>query len=214
MIYQAITSGTYNTAVTLLKASGVAAVLLAMNQEPFGYALTSMANNNLNVPIFTSYVNANKTVVDHLRYNAERPIYFNAWLDLSTSDGFNEYLAFVACMTANGQAAYAGNSFAIAGYIAAKTFIAGLERVAAADVELTWANYIAAMEDGEIDIPMGGLVDFSDGHRWGIASMSMLKYGFTLGDDATTTDVVETTFANEVFAKVREIETIAVIEAK
>ncbi|MFH0993385.1 MAG: ABC transporter substrate-binding protein, partial [bacterium] len=69
-IYQAITAGTYNAAVTVLKTSGVAAVLLAMNQEPFGYALTSMSNLSLNVPIFTSYVNADVTYVDHLRYNA------------------------------------------------------------------------------------------------------------------------------------------------
>lgn len=213
-IYQAITAGTYNAAVTVLKTSGVAAVLLAMNQEPFGYALTSMSNLSLNVPIFTSYVNADVTYVDHLRYNAARPIYTNAWLDLTTLEGYAGYTDFVATMVANGQAAYAANSFAIAGYIAATIFIEGLQRVADADLELTWANYIACMEDGEIDVPMGGVVDFSNGHRWGIAAMSLLKYSFTLGDNPATVDVTETDFLVEAFTKVREIETIAEVEAK
>ncbi|MFH0993257.1 MAG: hypothetical protein V1761_02785, partial [bacterium] len=148
------------------------------------------------------------------RYNAARPIYTNAWLDLTTLEGYAGYTEFVATMVANGQAAYAANSFAIAGYIAATVFIEGLQRVADAELELTWANYIACMEDGEIDIPMGGVVDFSDGHRWGIAAMSLLKYSFTLGDNPATVDVTETDFLVEAFTKVREIETIADVEAK
>ncbi|MFA5007157.1 MAG: ABC transporter substrate-binding protein [Candidatus Izemoplasmatales bacterium] len=214
MVYQAITAGTYNTAVTILRASGCAAVILAMNQEPFGYALTSMANLAYNVPIFTSYVNADVTAVDHLRYNVARPIYTNAWLDTSTEAGLAGYMAFAGAMTANGQAQYALNAYAMAGYIAATVFVEGLQRVADAEVELTWENYIAAMEDSEIAIPMGGVVDFSGGHRWGIAAMSLLKYGFSYGDNPATTDVVETDFLREAFAKVREIETIATIEAK
>jgi len=214
MVYQAITAGTYNTAVTILRASGCVAVILAMNQEPFGYALTSMANLAYNVPIFTSYVNADVTAVDHLRYNVARPIYTNAWLDITTPEGYAGYLEFATAITANGQGAYAANAYAMAGYIAAKVFVAGLERVAAAELELTWANYIACMEDGEISIPMGGVVDFSGGHRWGIASMSLLQYGYTIGDNPATADVTETDFLREAFTKVREIETIETIEGK
>lgn len=217
-LYQAITAGTYNTAVTILKASGVSAVILAMNQEPFSYALTSMSNLSLNVPIFTSYVNADVTAVDHLRYNAARPIYTNAWVDISDPQGVAglsaEYWEFYTLMNASGNSAYAANAYAMAGYIAAHVFIEGLERVAAADVPLTWANYIACMEDGEIDFPLGGVVDFSDGHRWGVAAMSLLQYGFTLGDNPATTDVVETTWAIEAFTKVREIETIQDLEGR
>jgi len=219
-VYQAITSGTYNTAFTLLRASGVSAVILAMNQEPFGYALTSMANLAFNVPIFTSYVNADITAVDHLRYNAARPIFTNAWVDISDPAGtlgFSaEYWAFATTMTNAGFAIYAANAYAMAGYIAANVFIEGLERVEAAELDLTWENYIACMEDGEIDIPLGGVVDFSDGHRWGIAAMSLLKYGYivTEGDNPATLDVVETSYVTESFAKVREIETIQDLEDK
>jgi hypothetical protein len=117
-------------------------------------------------------------------------------------------------MVANGQGAWALDAYAMAGYIAAKVFVAGLIRVAEADVELTWANFIAQMENGPIEIPMGGIVDFSNGHRWGIASMSLLKYGLTYGDNPATTEVTETDWPLESFAKVREIEDVSVIEGK
>jgi len=69
------------------------------------------------------------------------------------------------------------------------------------------------MENGPIDIPMGGTVDFSNGQRWGIASMSLLQYQITLGDDPSTTDVTETDFPIESFVVVEPIQTIAEIES-
>ena len=212
-IYQAVTAGSVNTAVTIFKAQCVSAVLLAMNQEPFGYALTSMSNLSLNVPVFTSYVNADVTVVDHLRYSENRPIYTNAWVDIYSEKGQADLGAYVTCIANSDldeatKTLYYGNSFAIAGYIAATVFVEGLQRVADNGDDLTWANYIAAMEDGPISIPMGGTVDFSGGHRWGIASMSLLQYGFSYGDNPATTDVTETDYLIETFTKVREIQTI------
>ncbi len=212
-----VSETTVDTAVTLLKLYGVETVILAMNQTPFAYTLTSMYENDLEVPVFTSYVNADVTAVDHLQYSEDRPVFTNAWVDIYSEKGAAEVTEFVACI---GQAdldeatklAYYGNSFAIAGYIAAMVFVEGLERVADSGEELTWESYIAAMEDGPINIPMGGSVDFSNGHRWGIASMSLLKYEFTLGDNPATTDVVETDFPIETFAQVVAIETIEEIE--
>jgi hypothetical protein len=147
-------------------------------------------------------------------------IYVNAWVDIFTTEGQAAVQEFVAAiagasfLTEEQKTAYYTNSFAIAGYIAAKIFVEGLERVEANEEELTWNSYIRAMEEGPIDVPMGGSVDFSGGKRWGIASMSLLKYSFTVGDNPATTDVVETDFVTEVFSKVREIETIEEIEAK
>jgi len=214
-IYQSVTSGSFNTAMATLQASGVSAVLLAMNQEPFGYALTSMSNLGFNVPVFSSYVNADVTVVDHYRYNEDRPIYVNAWVDVFSTEGaaaVQDYIATInqADLDQETKTAYYGNSFAIAGYIAATVFVEGLQRVEDSGEELTWDNYIAAMEEGPIDIPMGGVVDFSGGKRWGIASMSLLQY--YLGDNPATEDVVETEFEN--FVKAREIETLEEIESK
>jgi ABC-type branched-subunit amino acid transport system substrate-binding protein len=219
VFYIPVTDLTVDTAVQLLKANGVASVILAMNQVPFAYTLTSMYNQELNVPVFTSYVNADVTAVDHTQYNVARRIYTNAWVDVFSEEGQAAVTAYVATINQADldeatKAAYYGNSFAIAGYIAAKVFIEGLLRVEANGDDLTWENYIKAMEEGPIDIPMGGVVDFSGGKRWGIASMSLLKYTYDLGDNPATPDVTETDFLTEAFVKVREIETIEEIEAK
>lgn len=218
-IYETVTSETASTAVNKLKNEGVKVVILAMNQAPFNYTLSAMHDASLNVPVFTSYVNADVTQVKHEEYNEARPIFTNAWVDIFTPAGqaaVQKYIATInqADLPEATKIAYYGNSFAIAGYIAATVFVEGLKRVDENEEELTWKNYITAMEQAPIDIPMGGIVDFTEGKRWGIASMSLLKYGFTLGDNPATTDVVETDFAIEAFTKVREIETIEEIEAK
>ena len=214
----AVTEATVDTAVQLLKAYGVSTVVLAMNQGPFAYTLTSMYDQELLVPVFTSYVNADITAVDHTQYNVNRSIYTNAWVDVFSEAGQAGVADYVACLnntdlTVEEKAAYATNSFAIAGYIAARVFVEGLTRVEANGNPLTWENYIAAMEDGAIDIPMGGTVDFSDGMRWGIASMSLLQYSFSLGDNPATTDVTETDFVLETFGVMQPIQTLEEIEA-
>lgn len=215
MVYQAVTTS-YATAVTLLKASGVSAVILAMNQEPFGYSLQQMHNLALNVPVFSSYVNADVSYVNHTLYNENRPIYVNAWLDLLDPNGVSglhqDYWDYYTIISSGSYAEYALNNFAIAGYMAAYIFVEGLKRVEQAEVELTWDNFIAQMESESLDIPMGGMVDWTNGKRWGISEMSMLQYTYVAGDNPLTTDVVETDYLYESFAKVREIETIEEIE--
>lgn len=209
VFYYTVTEATVNTAVQLLKANGVSTVILAMNQAPFGYTLTAMADQELEVPVFTSYVNADITAVDHTQYSADRPIYTNAWVDVFSDEGAAAAAEFAACIAASTtltdeeKTAYSTNSFAIAGYIAAVVFVEGLYRVEANEELLTWENYINAMEESAIDIPMGGTVDFSDGMRWGIASMSLLQYSYTEVEGVVT----------ESFGVVQPIATIEEIEA-
>ncbi len=69
------------------------------------------------------------------------------------------------------------NSYALAGYIAGETFLTGLKRVSESEKDLSWKTYIAAMEDGKVDIPMGGEVDFSNGQRKGIQDLALNKMG-------------------------------------
>lgn len=219
IVYIAVSADTAVAAVAYLKANNVAGVILAMNQAPFAYTLNAMYDAQLEVPVFTSYVNADVTAVDHLKYSVNRPVYTNAWVDVFSEKGAADVVTYIACIDNTNlspatKTAYYGNSFAIAGYIAATVFVQGLLRVEANGEALTWSSYIAAMEESIISIPMGGTVDFTGGKRWGIASMSLLKYSFVLGDNPATTDVVETNHALESFAKVREIETILEIEAK
>lgn len=226
-IYETVTPDTVSTAVNKLKNENVSALILAINQKPFAYTLAALDDANLHVPVFTSYVNADISAVDHtdvvtLKNNAyveKFPIYTNAWVDIFTASGQADVGAFVNTITNSSlphdtKNAYYTNSFAIAGYIAGRIFVEGLERVAANEEELTFATYINAMEEGPISVPMGGTVDFSGGKRWGIASMSLLKYTVTFVGDNPDTEAVETDYYTEAFVKVREIETIEQIRAK
>ena len=209
LVVEAVGEGTYATAVQKLKDAGVAAVILAMNQVPFKESLVAMDDAQLEVPVFTSYVNADPTAVDHTKYSENRPIYTNAWVDVYSDKGQEDAAAYGACIMQadledDVKGAYMTNAFATAGYIAAVVFVEGVKRVDENGDVLTWENYIKAMEQGPINIPMGGTVDFSNGHRWGIDSMSLLQYTFTgEGDEAT-----------EAFVKVREIETLTDIASK
>lgn len=219
-MYLAVTAETVSSAVNYLKANGIEVAILAMNQTPLAYTLSAMNDASLEIPVFTSYVNADPSAVNHLEYSENRPVYTNAWVDVLSEQGALEAQDFIACINqadldANLKVSYYGNAFAVAGYIAATIFVEGLQRVADAGLELTWSNYIAQMESEVIDIPMGGTVDFTNGRRWGVSSMSLLEYGFTVveGDNPATADVVETSYVVETFTKIREIQTIEEIEA-
>lgn len=217
-IYKTVTESSVATAVDQLKTEGVSAVIIAGNQTPFAYSVSAMSAAGLDVPVFTSYVNADASAVDPS--TAVSDIYVNAWVDIYTESGQADVADFVDAISSadflddTTKAGYYTNSFATAGYIAATIFVEGLQRVADNGEDLTWTNYIAAMEEGPINVPMGGTVDFSEGKRWGIDSMSLLKYTYTLGDNPDTAEVETDFVVSESFTKVQEIETLSQIEAK
>ncbi len=199
--FTAADTAALNNAVLDLVSAGVSAVIVASNQLPFKAAVGALDSNALDVPVFTSYVNADATSVDPLvDYGFD--MYANAWLDIldaTTTSGFSaDFDTFAADMVAADYAAYAANAYAMAGYIAASIFVEGLTRVGTDT--LTWESFIKAMEASPISVPMGGIVDFTGGKRWGIASMSLLQLDLSAGYPA--------------WAKVRDIETIGAIEAK
>jgi len=199
-IYEQV-SDNYSSAINKFKDQNVSVVIIAANQIPFSGILTQMADSELEVPVFSSYVNADVTAVPERVKDGtvDIDIYVNAWVDVFSTKGAADVQRFMATINNSDlsdekKAQYLTNSFAIAGYIAARVFVEGLERVAEKGEELTWENYIKAMESKIIEIPMGGTVDFTGGKRWGIDSMSLLKYTPAAGEVA------------ESFAKVREIE--------
>ena len=111
---------------------------------------------------------------------AERPIYATAWLDVTTEAGMADYMTFAGVMSAweaeNGVSAentYVLNSYAMAGYVAGMTFIHGLDQLKASGAELTWENYIAAMESAPLHVPMGGELNFANGDRLGITALAL-----------------------------------------
>lgn len=183
VVYQA-GSGDYSAAVLALKTANVDAVILATNQGAIGGMINAMAAGALNVPMLTSYVSANGYYIPDASVTPERPLYVNAWVDITSEEAATEVEDYVATINAASflneteKALYGAglNSFGIAGYIAGKIFIEGLNRMETAGEVLNWENYIAVMESAAIDIPMGGSIDFTGGKRWGIDELALIKY--------------------------------------
>ena len=192
------TQGTnHTTAVNKLKLAGCDVVIIAANQVPFGEILNAMRDNSYNAKVITSYVSASGVTLGALEeaeaITPERPVYTNAWLDATSEKGYNEYLLFAAevylsygitDVTDPEQMAkpefaeatsMALNSYAMAGYCAGNIFLQGLQRLVGAGKDITWKNYIDAMEEADINLPMGGTLSFANGDRLGIASLALNK---------------------------------------
>ena len=174
----------YTAAVSVLKNQGCDVVIGAMNQAPMQTLMNSMRDIDYNAKVITSYVSASAVflggLVDTGAITADRPVYATSWLDVATEQGYAEMMEFaqvqLAWEAAKGIAAentYSVNSYAMAGYVAAKLFIHGLEQVEAQGLELTWENYIAATESAPYHIPMGGDINFANGDRLGVTALSM-----------------------------------------
>lgn len=91
------------------------------------------------------------------------------------------------------------NAYAMAGYVAASTFVSILERVE--DFEtLTWESFIELAESAPIDLPMAGSIDWSNGARVGLTTLALTKFQLTA--------------SGWNFGKIREIESIQQVNAK
>lgn len=174
----------YSAAVNVLKNAGCDVVIAAMNQPPLVTTVNAMRDANFNAKVITSYVSASAVTLGQLvadgSITADRPVYTTAWLDVTTEEGMADYMAFAGVMAAweaeNGVApedTYVLNSYAMAGYVAGMTFIHGLNQLTAQGGELTWENYIAAMESAPLHVPMGGELSFANGDRLGITALAL-----------------------------------------
>lgn len=185
----------YSAAINVLKNAGCDVVIAAMNQAPMVTAVNAMRDANFNAKVITSYVSANAVALGQLvadgSITADRPVYTTAWLDVTTEAGMADYTTFATVMAAweaeNGVAqedTYVLNSYAMAGYVAGMTFIHGLDQLDALGLDLTWENYIKAMESAPLHVPMGGELSFANGDRLGITALALNTVSLT-PDEAT-----------------------------
>lgn len=159
-----------SAAVTKLKDSQVDVVIIAAIQGTFPQIAKEMAKQGLHKPTLTTYVNADQrmTALVAEDVNGQFDIYANAWVDM-TKPAIEDYRTWVAQVSNED---LANNAYAMTGWIAAHFFVQGLERV---EGDLTWENFMAAMEAKPIENPFGGSIDFSDGKRLGTQEMALLK---------------------------------------
>lgn len=186
IVYQEVQADAtdYSAAINVLKNNGCDVVIAAMNQAPLTTVMNSMRDANYNAKVITSYVSASAATLGALvadgSVTADRPIYATSWLDTGTEEGMADYLVFADVMLAweaeNGIAAadtYVLNSYAMAGYIAGKTFIHGLNQLDALGLDITWENFIKAMENAPFNLPMGGEINFAGGDRLGVVDLAV-----------------------------------------
>ena len=67
------------------------------------------------------------------------------------------------------------NAYAQTGWIAASFFCEGLQRLADEGKEVTWTNYMAALEEAPLQNPFGGTIDYANGLRAGTQVMNLSK---------------------------------------
>lgn len=168
----------YTAPVTTIMDADVDAVIVATIQATFTPLIKELAKQDNDAPVFTSYNNADASLItqvkDDLIVNGEPmfDVYTNAWVDLSDVAALTLFATEIVEYT--GDAAYAGNAFATAGWIAAHFFVEGLKNHPE-DEEITWQSYMDAMESEPIKNPFGGHIDYSDGKRLGTDTMSLNK---------------------------------------
>ncbi len=167
------TSDDMSTAAQTMLASNAEVIIIAANQVPAATAIRALDAAGNTAPIITSYVNADATWLDGIKSVLPNfDVYASAWINIFAENGVDfsdDYVTF----TENIDAEYAANAYAFAGWIAAATFVEGLERVG--EEPLTWDSYIEAMESAPVELPFGVVVDYANGRRVGTQAMAFLK---------------------------------------
>jgi len=168
-----------SSAVLRMLTEDVDAVIVATLQATLPAVINAIVAAGLDVPIFTSYISADSATLagftaDYLGVGASFPIYATAWLDIGIAPDFvPEHAEFVAGVTAFGDPDLAASAFAMAGWIAGSTFAQGFANTDPAN--LTWEAFMDAMESTPINLPMGGVMDFSNGARTGTDAMALVR---------------------------------------
>ncbi|MNM74335.1 hypothetical protein D3C81_860940 [compost metagenome] len=159
-----------SAAVTKIKNSNVDTIIIAGIQGTFPQIAKELAKQGNTKPAITTYVNVDKTMVNAIKADVadKYEVYGNSWVDVS-SPSMAEFQKWVK-QASNED--FTANAYAMTGWIAAEFFVKGLEKV---DGEITWENYIKAMEKEPIKNPFGGSIDFAGGKRLGTQEMSLAK---------------------------------------
>jgi len=151
--------------------------IAATIQAVYPIVIKELEKQGVMKPVLTSYVNVdakitenNKDHVTGLLSDPEAGIYGLGYLLPDTST--EEWATFIKYMEQVGEGDLA-NTFGLSGWVAAHYFVEGLRRVG--DDELSWDNYMSALEESPVKTPFGGEIDFSNGQRLGSSEMFLQK---------------------------------------
>ncbi|MDF2472864.1 MAG: Receptor family ligand binding region [Anaerocolumna sp.] len=162
------------SAALKMKNENVDAIIAASIQSTYPTIVKGLISQGVSKPVFTTYVNSATTTLesfaaDYAMLAEKFPVYSNAWVDLTKQEQLD---AYVAGITEFGQPDYAGNAYAMTGWIAGYFMVEGIKRT---EGTLTWENFMSAMESAEFQNPLGGTLNYANGQRIGTMSMSLSK---------------------------------------
>ena len=178
LVSESIQAGATDASAQVAKVKDCDMVIAAMIQATFPVLIKEMEKQDIMKPVLTTYVNVSKTLTDANAEHVQKlmktegaGIYGLGWVDTTdlTTDSFVNFYKYMAEV---GATEADMNAFAMTGWIAGSVFCQGLERTGK---DLTWANFMDAMESAPIVNPFGGSVDFSNGQRKGTTEMNLSK---------------------------------------
>lgn len=159
-----------SAAVTAIKNENVDFVIVGAIQATMPTIVKEMAAQGMTVPAITTYVNVSPAISEQVAADIEGKfdVYGNGWVSYEEerADNLALYQQYIA-------EEYAMNAYAQTGWIAAHFFTEGLKRLEGKEV--TWETYMKALEEGPIQNPFGGEIDFSNGKRLGTQEMNLSK---------------------------------------
>lgn len=163
-------SADVSAAVTTIKNAGVDFVIVGAIQATMPTIVKEMAAQGMTVPAITTYVCAAVSITDQIGDDiaGKFDVYASSWKirDDEHQKDLDEFLQWMP-------EEYKSNTDAESGWVAASIFCQALRRLEGKEV--TWESFMAALEDGEYDVPFGGSISFADGKRTGVQSMLLSR---------------------------------------
>ncbi len=161
-----------SSAITKINNADVDVVIVAAIQNTFPQVAKELAKQGSTAPVITTYVNADPSMVASVSEDVgeQFDIYADTWVDLSQEETLAEFGEWVGKVASED---FTSNAFAMTGWIAAHFFVEGLDRLD--DQDITWENYINALESEPVKNPFGGYIDYANGARLGTSEMGLVK---------------------------------------
>lgn len=206
MVIETVTADTYATAVQKMISKGCGAVINVLTDSKG--VVAAMHDANWEVPVFSAYTTGTIVSYSPETYSPNRPIYCTGWSYNTGEAGealrndFIDAMSYSTNLSEETRKSYEDNGYAYAGFLSAMVLLQGLQRIADQGLDFTWDNYIYCMEQEPIKLPAMGLVDYSDGKRLGVTSMSLSEYVVNTVDGVLTPEMVPL----RDFASISEIE--------
>jgi ABC-type branched-subunit amino acid transport system substrate-binding protein len=194
IVYQQISSSNASEITSQIQAIQDCDVILAAGNQAYFKATYTAAFANARTksrPIITSYVNAAASIMPpEAAQSGAAEIYSAGWITLGekreTAESerrFQEMMEYwkiidwdTKWIPAAEKQSYKFNGYPMCAYVALKTFLVGIDRLNKSDKPLTAENYLEAMESERVPLALSGGVDYKDGNRIGVDSLTLIKY--------------------------------------